>query len=241
MVRLSKRTIALVSAGALSVGGATIGWAATSGSDKSPAAALADALNKNEGTHLTEADVRQAMQDVFKARLDAAVKAGTLTQAQADEMLQRAKSGPRPPAGPAAHRSERIGPVAKALGMSAEEVFSALGSGKTLAKLAQEKGVPRAKLLAAIKEGIQAEAKEHGRTLSAAQLDAAAARMADAPVPVSGAATAVAATAGSAPVSAPEASAPVGCPRSGPRGPESGRVTHRSSRCVTPPVWPARV
>ena len=183
MVRLSKRTIALVSAGALSVGGATIGWAATSGSDKSPAAALADALNKNEGTHLTEADVRQAMQDVFKARLDAAVKAGTLTQAQADEMLQRAKSGPRPPAGPAAHRSERIGPVAKALGMSAEEVFSALGSGKTLAKLAQEKGVPRAKLLAAIKEGIQAEAKEHGRTLSAAQLDAAAARMADATGP----------------------------------------------------------
>ena len=183
MVRLSKRTIALVSAGALSVGGATIGWAATSGNDKSPAAALADALNKNEGTHLTEADVRQAMQDVFKARLDAAVKAGTLTQAQADEMLQRAKSGPRPPAGPAAHRSERIGPVAKALGMNAEEVFSALGSGKTLAKLAQEKGVPRAKLLAAIKEGIQAEAKEHGRTLSAAQLDAAAARMADATGP----------------------------------------------------------
>ncbi len=183
MVRLSKRTIALVSAGVLGVGGATIGWAATSGSDKSPAAALADALNKNEGTHLTEADIRQAMEDVFKARLDAAVKAGRLTQAQADGMLQRYKNGPQPPAGRAAHRSERIAPVAKALGMTAEEVFSALKSGKTLAKLAQEKGVSRAKLLAAIKEGIQAEAKEHGRTLSATELDAAAARMADATGP----------------------------------------------------------
>ncbi len=182
MVRLSKRTIALVSAGALGVGGATIGWAATSGSDKSPAAALAEALNKNEGTNLTEADIRQAMEDMFKARLDAAVKAGKLTQAQADEMLQRYKNGP-PPTGRAAHRSERIAPVAKALGMTAEEVYSALRSGKSLAKLAEAKGVSRAKLLAAIKEGIQAEAKEHGRTLSAAELDAAAARMADATGP----------------------------------------------------------
>lgn len=184
MVRLSKRTIALISAGALGVGGATIGWAASSrGSDKSPAAALAAALNKNEGTNLTEADIRQAMQDVFKARLDAAVTAGKLTQAQADEMLQRYKDGPQSPAGRDAHRSERMAAIAKALGMSVDEVRSALRSGTSLAKLATEKGVSRAKLLAAIKEGIQAEAKEHGRTLSAAELDAAAARMADAAGP----------------------------------------------------------
>ena len=180
MVRLSKRTIALISAGALGVGGATIGWAATSGSDKSPAAALADALNKNEGTNLTEADIRQAMEDVFKARLDAAVTAGKLTQAQADEMLKRYQSGPQPPAGRAAHRSERLASVATALGMTVDEVRSGLKSGKSLAKLAQEKGVSRTKLLAAIKEGIQADAKAHGRTLTAAELNAAAARMADA-------------------------------------------------------------
>jgi hypothetical protein len=180
VVRLSKRTIALVSAGALGVGGATIGWAATSGSDKSPAAALADALNKNEGTHLTEADIRQATEDVFKARLDAAVKAGRLTQAQADEMLQRYKNGPQPPAGRAAHRSERMAAIAKALGMTVDEVRSGLRSGKSLAKLAEEKGVSRAKLLGAIKAGIQAEAKAHGRTVTAAELDAMAATMADA-------------------------------------------------------------
>jgi len=179
VVRLSKRTIALVSAGALAVGGATIGWAATSGGDKSPAAALADAINKNKGTNLTEADIRQAMEDVFKARLDAAVQAGKLTQAQADEMLQRYKNRPQRGIPHAGRMSELIAPVAKALGMTEDQLRSELRSGKTLAKLAQEKGVSRATLLAAIKTGIQAEAKEHGRTLTAAQLDALAAKMAD--------------------------------------------------------------
>ena len=179
MARLSKRTIALLTAGALGVGGATLGWAAASGGDKTPAAELADALNKNEGTSLTEADIRQAMEDVFKARLDAAVKSGRLTQAQADEMLQRYKDAPNRAARPHAGRAELIGPVAKALGLTPDAIHSALRSGKTLAKLAGEKGVSRADLLAAIKEGLQAEAKADGRTLSADQLSRLAARIAD--------------------------------------------------------------
>lgn len=179
MPRLSKRTIAVIlAAGAVGVGSATLGWAASSG-DTTPAGELADALNKNEGTHLTEADIRQAMQDVFTARLDAAVKAGRLTQAQADEMLQRFKDAPQHRAQHDARRAKRIAPVAKALGMTADQIHTALRSGKTLARLATEKGVSRATLLAAIKEGIQAEAKADGRTLSADQLNAMAARMAD--------------------------------------------------------------
>ena len=179
MARLSKRTIAvIVAAGAVGIGGATLGWAASSG-DRTPAGELADALNRNEGTHLTEADIRQAMQDVFKARLDAAVTAGRLTKAQADEMLQRFKDAPQRRAQHDARRAARIAPVAKALGMTADEIHSALRSGKTLAKLAQVKGVSRAALLAAIKEGIQAEAKAEGRTLSAEELNEMAARIAD--------------------------------------------------------------
>ena len=179
MARLSKRTIAvIVAAGAVGIGGATLGWAASSG-DRTPAGELADALNRNEGTHLTEADIRQAMQDVFKARLDAAVTAGRLTKAQADEMLQRFKDAPQRRAQHDARRAARIAPVAKALGMTADEIHSALRSGKTLAKLAQEKGVSRAALLAAIKEGIQADAKAEGRTLSAEELNEMAARIAD--------------------------------------------------------------
>ena len=178
MIRLSKRTVALLAAGALGVGGVTLGWAA-SGGDKTPAAELADALNKNEGTNLTEADIRQAMQDVFKARLDAAVRSGRLTRAQADEMLQRYKDAPNRAARPHAGRAELIAPVAKALGMTPDEIHAALRSGKTLAKLAVEKGVSRANLLAAIREGLQAEAKADGRTLSAGQLNRMAARIAD--------------------------------------------------------------
>ena len=43
VVRLSKRTMALLTAGALGVGGVTLGWAASSG-DKTPAAELAAAF-----------------------------------------------------------------------------------------------------------------------------------------------------------------------------------------------------
>lgn len=181
MKRPTNRAIALISAGALAVGagGATIGWAASGGGDPSPAAGLAAALNKNEGTNLTEADVRQAMQDAFKARLDADVAAGRLTQAQADEMLKRMKEAPQRRAQHEARHAARIAPVAAALGMSADEIRDALRNGSSLADLAKNEGVSRAKLLAAIKKGIQAEAKAAGVTLSAARLNQMAKRVAD--------------------------------------------------------------
>ena len=139
VVRLSKRTIALVSAGALGVGGATIGWAATSGSDKSPPAALADALNKNEGTHLTEADIRQAMEDVFKARLDAAVKAGSSSRRRptrccsATRTARSRRAGRAPRTGQSGSR-----PWRRPLGMTAEEVLSG-------AEVGQDPGEARAR------------------------------------------------------------------------------------------------
>jgi len=58
-------------------------------------------------------------------------------------MLQRYKNGPQSPAGRDAHRSERMAAVAKALGMTVDEVRSALRSGKSLAKLPRGKGVSR--------------------------------------------------------------------------------------------------
>jgi len=172
--------LALLAAGAVAVGGggAAIG-VATSGGGKSPDAELADALNKNEGTHLTEADLQQARQDVFKARLDAAVKAGRLTQAQADGMLQRMQDAPKRRAQHEAAEAARIAPVAKALGMTADALQSELRGGKSLAKVATEKGVSRAKLLDAIKEGIVAAGKAEGVTFSADRLNQMAARTAD--------------------------------------------------------------
>ena len=180
MKRPNNRTlIVLAGAAALGAGGATIGVAASGGGDSGQAKGLADALNKNEGTNLTEADVQEAMQTAFKARLDAAVKAGRLTQAQADAMLQRAQDAPKRRAQHEAARAARIAPVAKLLGMTADEIQQKLHDGTSLAKLAESKGVSRAKLLDAIKEGIQAAAKSQGVTLSAERLNEMAEHTAD--------------------------------------------------------------
>lgn len=179
MKRPTNRTLmVLASAVALGAGGATLGIAA-SGGGSSPTKALADALNTNEGTNLTEADIQEAMQSVLKARLAEAVKAGRLTQAQADAMLQRAKDAPKRRAEHEAARAARIAPVEKLLGMSADEIRQKLDGNTTLAKLAESKGVSRAKLLDAIKEGITAASKAEGVTFSDERLNEMAANMAD--------------------------------------------------------------
>jgi hypothetical protein len=178
MKRPSKRTL-LVVAGtmALGAGGATLGVAASGGSN--PAKDLADALNKNEGTKLTETDIQEAMQSVMTTRLDEAVKAGRLTQAQADELLQRAKDAPKRRAEHEAARAARIAPVEKLLGLTADEIRQKLDGSTTLAKLAESKGVSRAKLLDALKEGIRAAAKLQGDTLTDEQVTQMAERLAD--------------------------------------------------------------
>lgn len=179
MKRPTNRTLmVLAGAVALGAGGATIGVAA-SGGGSSPAKDLAEALNQTKGTHLTEADIQAAMQAAFKARLDAAVTAGRLTQAQADQMLTRAKDAPQRRARHEAAHAARIAPVAKLLGMTEDEIHTKLQGGTTLAKLAESKGVARAKLLDAIKEGLRAEATAEGETLTDARLNEMATRMAD--------------------------------------------------------------
>ena len=181
MKRPTNRTLGILAAGALSVGGAgaAIGVASGGTSAQGRDADLAAALNKNEGTKLTAADVRAAELDVLKTRLGDAVKAGRMTQAQADEMLQRAKDAPKRRAEMEARRAARIAPVAKVLGMTASAIDTEMESGKSLAKLAESKGVSRAALLGAIKEGIAAESKADGVTYTAERLDALAADMAD--------------------------------------------------------------
>ena len=148
----NKTLMVLAGTVALGAGGATLGVAA-SGGGSSQAKELADALNKNEGT--------------------------TLTQAQADQMLQRAKDAPKLRAAHEAARAARIAPVEKLLGMTADEIRAKLRDGTTLAKLAESKGVSRAKLLDAIKEGIIAAAKSEGVTFTAERLNEMAERMAD--------------------------------------------------------------
>ncbi len=179
MKRPSNRVVALIAAGAVVGGaGATFGFAASSG-DTSPAAGLAEALNKNEGTKLTESDIQTAMEDAFKARVDDAVASGRLTRAEADKMLQRAKDAPKNRAEHEARRAAMIAPVAKLLGMTADEIHDKRHEGTSLAELAKEKGIDRAKLLAAITEGLKSAATSSGRTVTDAELTERAERIAN--------------------------------------------------------------
>ncbi len=181
MRRPSRRTTALIAAGvvALGAGGAALGVAASSGGGNAPAAALAEQINKNEGTTLTEADIRQAMRDILKARLDDAVAAGRLTRGQADEELKRFDQAPQRRAEHERRREAMIAPVAKVLGMTAEQIHDARHSGTTLADLAKQKNVSRDRLLDAIKEGLEAAPRPGGGTPTDAELTRMAERIAD--------------------------------------------------------------
>src|SRR5262245_4957322 len=95
-MRFRRRWIGAIAAGTVLAGGVAGGVALAGGSNgngQSPAQSLADALNARAGTSLTAADVQAAFKDLFKERLDRAVSAGRLTQAQADELLQKFDQG----------------------------------------------------------------------------------------------------------------------------------------------------
>jgi hypothetical protein len=109
--------------------------------------------------------LRDALGAAEDAQLDQAVKDGDLTQAQADAIKKmRQQSGrvlgiphPGPPGGPGFERhgfrgglragpgpgpgpGGELGAVAKALGISVDDLFSQLRSGKSLADVAKAKG-----------------------------------------------------------------------------------------------------
>ena len=94
-------------------------------------------------------------------------------------MLQRAKDAPKRWAEHEAARAARIAPAAKLLGMTADAIRDKLRDGTSLAKLAESKGVSRAKLLDALKEGITAASKLEGVTFTPERLTEMAERMAD--------------------------------------------------------------
>jgi len=97
--------------------------------------------------------------DWAKPVLDGLVAKGTITQAQADEILA-ALDAARPahgPGGPGSHGGPGHGPgfghldaAAKALGISVDDLRSALQGGKSLAALAKEKGIEGGKVVDAL-------------------------------------------------------------------------------------------
>lgn len=159
-----RRRVAAIAAGAIGAAGLAAGaFAATSGNGND-AGDLAAAINKRAGTDITADDVQGAYLDVLKAHLAEAVKAGRITQAQADQMLQRAQSAPGlPPLGGPGMGFDRghgphadvLAPVAKKLGLTQAQLRARLEKGDTLAEIAKAEGVSRADLISTISSALK--------------------------------------------------------------------------------------
>ena len=175
-----RRKIAALAAGAVAAAGIAGGAVAATSGSNDQAGDLAAAINKRAGTSITADDVTGAYQDLLKARLDADVAAGKLTQAQADQILERAKNAPGLPGfGGPGHRDGHgphgavLDDVAKKLKLTEEQLRTRLHDGTTLTAIAKAQGVSRADLLATISSALKADG------VPAARVAALAAHIAD--------------------------------------------------------------
>lgn len=149
-------------AGAVTVatlaGGAGAAVAATSDQKAAEKTVLADAA-KTLG--VSAADLKAALAGAEDAQLDVAVKAGTITQAQADDIKQhRADEGTvlnLGHGGPGGHGHGGPGgrflltDAAKAIGITEDKLTTQLRSGKTLTAIAKANGKTLAEVTAAVK------------------------------------------------------------------------------------------
>jgi hypothetical protein len=140
-------------------GGTGAAIAASSDSKEAESAVLADAAKQ---LGVSAADLKSALSKAEDAQLDAAVKAGTLTQAQADAIKQHRQQdgtvlgfGHGGPGGhgPGGHGGGRflLADAAKAIGISESALMTQLRGGKTLEAVAKAHGKTLAEVEAAVK------------------------------------------------------------------------------------------
>jgi hypothetical protein len=107
----------------------------------------------------TAGSAKPAKGEWAKSVLDGLVAKGTISQAQADEILA-ALNAARPAHGPGKGHGRgfaKLDAAAKVLGVTVEDLRSALEGGKSLAAVAQEKGIDVAKVV----DALVAEFKVH--------------------------------------------------------------------------------
>jgi hypothetical protein len=167
--------LALVGGAGAALAGGGLGF----GNDRQ--ALLNDAAKRLD---VTPEKLQEALTGAYGDRLDAAVAAGTITQAQADELKQRAKDSGGVPffggdghGGFGPHRGHGGGmsldAAATYLGLSQTELRTELESGKTLAEIATAGGKTAAGLKQALSDAAKSklDAAVKAGTLTQAQAD----------------------------------------------------------------------
>lgn len=183
--------------------------AATSPSPKAPGssdsamAQYCQAFVNNFASDLGKkpAEVQAAGQKAFGQTLDQAVKDGKLTQAQADQMKQKAAGGSLCSGVPFGHLGERapggqgptpggaggmfVGDAARALGMSEPDLQAALKNGQTLQQIAASKGMSEQQFRDAFTGQVKndLDAKVKAGALTQAQEDGILNRLKTGPLP----------------------------------------------------------
>lgn len=177
-----RRKLAIGASGLIAFAGAGGAYAAAQSNSPArpePAAEQKAFLDDLAGRlHVSRDDLDSAIKGAATDRIDAAVAAGRLTKAQADELKQRIQKssglpllglghgpgGPGVPGGPGPRGRFGPGPggpgfgfglgtdgAAKYLGITERQLFDALRGGKSLAQVAKDKGKSVDGLTAAIK------------------------------------------------------------------------------------------
>jgi len=133
-----------------------------------------------ESKGVDPAEVITALVEEAKAKLAEAVKAGKITQAQADErsadLQARVTEHVNRTGGPGKGGRGKDGPgrkgrgpglatAAKAIGISEADLLTELRAGKSIAQVAQAKGVDPAKVISAIVDEAKAKMAERAATL----------------------------------------------------------------------------
>ena len=182
-MKLTRRRIAVGAAGLALLAAAGGAYAATQSRDAERQAFLNDAAKR---LNVTPQQLTDALKQAAIDRIDAAVKAGRLTQAQGDALEQRIQQGdfPFPGGGPGFRHGPGRGLIfgafdaaAKYLGLTDEQLHQQLESGKSLADVAKAKGKGVDGLKSAIKAQLDADVKA-GR-LTQAQEDRIVSRLDD--------------------------------------------------------------
>lgn len=147
--------IAMAVAGlAAAMGGGA--YAATQAHGNLDQTLLNDVANR---LHVTPAQLTDAFKQAMIDRINAAVAAGRLTRAQANRLIQRIQQSPRVPFALPGFRPRGprffLSAAASYLGLSPDQLRQQLGSGKSLAQIAQARGKSGAGLEQAITASVR--------------------------------------------------------------------------------------